>query len=63
MVTVKEVAEKLLKYRTEKKLTQRDAADVLGFSNKTICAIEREKESIRKVTLMKVLLKLEKINE
>lgn len=54
------VASKLLNFRFKNNLTQQQAADILGCSNTTLNYIENRKDTVRKITLIKILNKLEK---
>lgn len=58
-MTINELSEKLLNYRVVNKLTQAEAGKELGVTNRTIMNIEKGKDTVRKITLQKVALKLE----
>lgn len=63
MITLENLSSKLLEYRVRNSLTQADIAKEMGVSNKIICYIENNKNTVRNVTKMKVLMKLKELEE
>lgn len=62
MLTIEEVAKLAITYRIKNNLTQKELANKLKISNKTLCNIEKEDKSVRNFTLQKVGMKLKENN-
>lgn len=61
MVNLEQLSASIIAYRVKHNLTQKEMAEVLDVSNKTICYIENQKEGIRKTTLFKLSAKMEEL--
>lgn len=58
MLSVKDIAKLAITYRIKNNLTQKELANKLNISNKTLCNIENEDSTVRQITLRKVAYKL-----
>lgn len=58
MLSVKDIAKLAITYRIKHDLTQKELAEKLNISNKTLCNIENEDNNVRQITLQKVAYKL-----
>lgn len=54
------VAYELINYRSINNLTQTEAAKKFNISNKTLNRIENRNETVREITLMKILNEIRK---
>lgn len=54
VITVDELATKLITYRIKNNLTQAQCAKQFGISNQTLCYIEKRNKKITPKTLIKV---------
>lgn len=61
MVNLEQLSASIIAYRAKNNLTQKEMAEVLEVSNKTICYIENQKECVRKTTLFKISAKMEEL--
>lgn len=59
-MTLKELAEKILNYRIEHNMSQKEFAKRSGITNQTINRIENEKQTPTKLTVGKILKFIEK---
>ncbi len=62
MLSVKDIAKLAITYRIKNNLTQKELANKLKISNKTLCNIEKEDSTVRQITLQKVNYKLNNNN-
>lgn len=58
MITIEEVSKMIIDYRVKNNLSQKELADMLDISNKTLCYIENKENTVRNITLAKVAMRL-----
>lgn len=63
MITIEEVSKMIIDYRVKNDLSQKELADMLDISNKTLCHIENKKNTVRNITLARVAMRLKGLKQ
>ena len=63
MITIEEVSKMIIDYRVKNNLSQKELADMLDISNKTLCHIENKENTVRNITLARVAMRLKELKQ
>lgn len=63
MITIEEVSKMIIDYRVKNNLSQKELANMLDISNKTLCHIENKEKTVRNITLARVAMRLKKLKQ
>jgi DNA-binding XRE family transcriptional regulator len=63
MITIEEVSKMIIDYRVKNDLSQKELADMLDISNKTLCNIENKENTVRNITLARVAMRLKGLKQ
>lgn len=63
MITIEEVSKMIIDYRVKNNLNQKELADMLDISNKTLCHIENKEKTVRNITLARVAMRLKGLKQ